>query len=78
MQLRALPEAWQRARQPAPIQTHTDRLPTRDLADNRIEGSLPDEWARGMDSLRAANLSNNSISGALPDKWANLTSLQAL
>lgn len=50
----------------------------RDLADNHLDGGLPDQWALGMDSLRAANLTNNSIAGALPDQWANLTSLQAL
>ena len=48
------------------------------MADNQLGGPLPEEWALGMDSLRAANLSNNGINGGLPERWANLTRLQAL
>jgi hypothetical protein len=48
------------------------------VADNQLNGPLPEEWAQGMDSLRAANLSNNGITGGLPERWANLTMLQAL
>jgi hypothetical protein len=49
-----------------------------DLADNALNGALPDQWAAGMDSLRAANMTNNSLVGALPENWSNLTSLRAL
>lgn len=47
------------------------------LQDNKLNGTLPDDWAR-LRSLRVLHLDNNLLTGTLPASWSaagNLTEL---
>lgn len=42
----------------------------RDLSDNQLTGTLPEEWGIGFDQLRLLNVSFNQLEGGFPNAYA--------
>ncbi len=55
---------------PAELETLSD-LRVLDLSGNQLTGSIPSEWADGLDVLLRLNLSDNELSGAIPAGLGN-------
>lgn len=52
-------------------------MPTRDLAFNLLNGTLPAEYSR-ITGMRVMNVENNYLTGTLPAAWSTMKRLETL